>query len=205
MHPNSDIGKCPENMDEEVLKDIDEALACFLELRENSLNFMPRFKKLVEDAVHCMNEGQIVAFAGNGGSFADAQHMAAEFTGKLSKEREPLPAIVLGSNSSSISAIGNDFGYSLVFAREFSALSKSVGLVVGFSTSGSSENIIELGKAAQREGTPFYCFTGRDEGLVSNVGLTIPAPSTRTERVQEIHTTLGHIFCSLVEKELGLL
>ena len=191
-------------MDEIVINDLEEALSCFLELKENSQDYMPQFKRLVEDAVSCMKADKIVTFAGNGGSFADAQHMAAEFTGKLSRDREPLPAIVLGSNSSSISAIGNDFGYGMVFARELSALSKSVGLVVSFSTSGSSENIIELARVAQQEGIPFYCFTGRDEGLVSRFGQVIRTPSLRTERVQEMHTSLGHIFCSLVEKELGM-
>lgn len=161
-------------------------------------------EKLVTETVQALKDKKQVAFCGNGGSFADAQHMAAEFTGKLGRDRAPISGTVLGSNSSSMSAIGNDFGFEMVFARELEAFSNQIGLVVAFSTSGSSKNIIELGKVAKRLGKPLYCFTGSSGGPISEYATLIKVPSMRTERIQELHTTLGHLFCLLVEEELEI-
>lgn len=185
-------------------KEIEEAASSYQKMADRPQEVIEAITSLVDASVATIREGKIVAFCGNGGSFADAQHMSAELTGKLNRDRKPLPAIVLGSNSSSISAIGNDFGYQFSFARELEALSDSIGVVVGFSTSGNSENILQLGKVAQLKSVPFFCFTGKNIGSVEEFAVTISVPSSRTERIQELHTTLGHIYCQLLEEELGI-
>lgn len=191
-------------MKELVRREIREALSVYQELAENEDLYMPQLLDLVRVAVETLRQKGILIFAGNGGSFADAQHMAAEFTGKLNRTRDPLPAMVLGSNSSSMSAIGNDFGFEQSFARELKAYSANGACVIGFTTSGSSLNLMELGKVANQLSVPFFCFTGAKGGGVGAFGSLIRVPSTRTERVQEAHTTLGHIFCLMVEEKLGL-
>lgn len=193
-----------QELREMASKEIEEAASSFQKMAHSPLEIIEALTLLVDVSVETIREGKIVAFCGNGGSFADAQHMSAELTGKLNRDRKPLPAIVLGSNSSSISAIGNDFGYQFSFARELEALSDSIGVVVGFSTSGNSENILQLGKVAIQKSVPFFCFTGESRGSVAEFAVTISAPSSRTERIQELHTTLGHIYCQLLEEELGI-
>lgn len=185
-------------------REIREAANCYSQLLSDAGDLEPIMEKLVTETVQALKDKKQVAFCGNGGSFADAQHMAAEFTGKLGRDRAPISGTVLGSNSSSMSAIGNDFGFEMVFARELEAFSNQIGLVVAFSTSGSSKNIIELGKVAKRLGKPLYCFTGSSGGPISEYATLIKVPSMRTERIQELHTTLGHLFCLLVEEELEI-
>jgi D-sedoheptulose 7-phosphate isomerase len=184
--------------------EIEEAADCFAEL----LKVQDRVSREILDMAHVgadvLRGGGCLFFAGNGGSFADAQHMAAEFTGKLSRPRAPLSAAVLGANGSSISAIGNDFAYDEVFSREFEALSKGNDMVIAFSTSGSSGNIVRLAESASKVGVPFYCFTGAASSPLEEIGTVIRVPSLRTERIQEMHTMLGHLFCLLVEEELDI-
>lgn len=151
-----------------------------------------------------LKNGGAVFFAGNGGSFADSQHMAAEFTGKMGRMRKSLPGIALGTNSSSMSAIGNDFGFDYSFARELEGLCRPHSLVFAMSTSGNSVNIVELAKTAKRLEIPMVCLTGFSESEVGRYCDVIQVPTNRTERVQELHTLIGHSFCLLVEEYLGL-
>ena len=151
-----------------------------------------------------LEAGGTVFFAGNGGSFADAQHMAAELTGKMSRPRRSLKGAVLGANSSSLSAIGNDFGFEHTFAREFEGLYSPGSVVVAFSTSGNSPNLVNLARTAASLGAPMVCFTGGDESDIASVCDTIRVPSARTERIQEMHSLLGHTLCLLIEEELAV-
>lgn len=151
-----------------------------------------------------LERGGTIFFAGNGGSFADAQHLAAELTGKLGRLRRPLAGIALGANSSSMTAIGNDFSYSEVFAREFTGLARPESIVIALSTSGNSPNILALADAAEEYQTPMFVFTGADGGVVASRNEVIRVPSHRTERIQEMHILLGHTLCLLIEEFLGL-
>lgn len=149
-----------------------------------------------------IESGGAVLFAGNGGSFADAQHIAAELTGKMGRPRAPLPGIALGTNSSSMSAIGNDFGYDDVFARECRALARPGSVVTPLSTSGNSPTVLRLIEEAQDMGLEVMGFTGAHGGKMAELCETIRVPSLRTERIQEMHMLLGHTLCLLIEEQI---
>jgi len=151
-----------------------------------------------------LSEGGVIFFAGNGGSFADAQHLAAELTGKMDRMRSPLAGIALGTNSSSMSAIGNDFGYELTFARELEGLARPQSVVVGLSTSGNSSNVLALVAQAKSMEIPTLVLTGTNGGEVAGICEVIRVPSDRTERIQEMHMVLGHTLCLLIEEFLGV-
>jgi len=148
--------------------------------------------------------GGAVFFAGNGGSFADAQHLAAELTGKMSRMRPPLAGIALGANSSSMSAIGNDFGYEYTFARELEGLARPESVVVAITTSGNSRNILDLATQAKTMDLSFLGMTGSGGGELAQICETIQVPSNRTERIQEMQILLGHTLCLLIEEFLGI-
>ena len=148
-------------------------------------------------------EGGAIFLAGNGGSFADAQHISAELTGKLGRTRGPLPGITLGANSSSMSAIGNDYGYEFTFSRELAGLARPNSMLLVFTTSGNSRNILEAVKVAQSLDYPVLGLTGHDGGLLKELCETIRVPSSRTERIQELHILLGHIICLIAEESIG--
>ena len=148
--------------------------------------------------------GGVVFFAGNGGSFADAQHLAAELTGKMGRMRSPLAGIALGTNSSSMSAIGNDFGYEFTFARELEGLARPQSVVVALTTSGNSRNILDLFTQAKSMDLPFLGLTGSGGGELARICETIQVPSDRTERIQEMQILLGHTLCLLIEEFLGV-
>lgn len=168
-------------------------------LREEAL--LGQLSQLAQDCLIALRTGRMVVFAGNGGSFADAQHLAAEFTSRFLLERAPLAAMALGTNSSSMSAIGNDFGFDQVFARELRAVAKPGDVFVPISTSGNSPNILEAVRAAHSLGIRTVGFTGKDGGQLNGLCECICVPSTMTARIQECHILLGHMLCGLVEAE----
>jgi D-sedoheptulose 7-phosphate isomerase len=147
--------------------------------------------------------GGKLLLCGNGGSAADAQHVAAEFVGRYRKNRIPLPAIALTTDTSILTAVGNDFDFADVFARQVEALAQPGDLVVGISTSGKSPNVLKAIEAARRKGAGTLAFTrAGGEPLASLADLTFAAPSTDTPRVQEAHLLAWHIICDLLEAEL---
>ena len=158
--------------------------------------------KLMELADWCLdallNGGKII-FAGNGGSFADAQHLAAEFVSRLQFEREPLSSVALATNNSIISAIGNDYGYDQIFSRELKAIGSSLDVFIPISTSGNSPNIIAAVQVAKDKSIRTMGFTGISGGKLKSLCSCIHIPSKRTERIQEGHILIGHILCGLVE------
>ena len=147
--------------------------------------------------------GGKVVFFGNGGSAADAQHLAAEFTGRYLKERRALPALALSVNTSSVTAIGNDYGFDLVFARQLEALGKEGDVAVGISTSGNSRNVNRALEIAKSKSIYTVALTGASGGILRNVAdCTIRIPSDETPRIQECHILTGHIICEIVEEIL---
>ena len=142
--------------------------------------------------------GKIILF-GNGGSAADAQHIAAEFMGKFKNKKRFLPAISLTTNTSTLSAIGNDFGFEQVFAIQIKALSSKNDLVIGISTSGNSKNVINGIKEAKKNGCKTVALTGSSWGVLSKISdIAIKIPSKDTQRVQEFHILIGHILCEFI-------
>jgi D-sedoheptulose 7-phosphate isomerase len=154
----------------------------------------------VIDAHHTGNK---VLLFGNGGSAADAQHLAAELVGRFYRERKPLAAVALNSNISAMSAVANDYSFAEVFEREVKAIGKPGDVAVGISTSGNSENVIRALDTARAQGLVTVAFTGSSGGRVKGgVDYCLRVPSDDTARIQEGHMTAGHIICELVEDAL---
>ena len=157
---------------------------------------------LTKDVINCLkNDGKVV-FAGNGGSFADAQHLSAEFISRFMFDRPALPSVVLGANNSSISAIGNDYGYDQVFSRELAALGQPGDIFIPISTSGNSPNILKAIEVSLSKGIKTVGFSGAKGGKMSEIAPCIKVPSSVTARIQESHIMIGHILCELVEEAI---
>ncbi len=145
------------------------------------------------------NNGKVIVF-GNGGSAADAQHMVSELVGRFKKERKPLPAISLTVNTSSITAISNDYSYEEIFKRQLEALAGANDIAIAISTSGNASNVIEAVKQAKEMKLKTIALTGKDGGKVSRIAdISLIVPSSDTPRIQEAHILIIHILCELIE------
>lgn len=161
---------------------------------------LTQIEALANQCVAALRTGGKIIFAGNGGSFADAQHLSAEFVSRFKFDRAPLASLTLGANNSAISAIGNDYGYDQVFSRELEAVAKPGDVFIGISTSGNSANIIAAVKMAAALGIATTCLTGRSGGKLTTLCNCLRMPSDETARIQEAHITVGHIICGIVEQ-----
>ena len=158
----------------------------------------------VQKIVSCFKNGGKLLICGNGGSAADANHLAAEFINKYMLERRPLPAISLSANQSNITAIGNDYSFDLVFSKQVEALAGKEDILIAISTSGKSKNVLEALKAAKKKSIFTILFTGANKSACSALSdISIHVPSTSTPRVQEYHLVLYHCICGLVENEIS--
>jgi D-sedoheptulose 7-phosphate isomerase len=160
---------------------------------------LERLAQLAEACLAALRAGGKVIFAGNGGSFADAQHLSAEFTSRFMFDRAPLASLALGTNNSAISAIGNDYGYELVFARELQGIARRGDIFIPISTSGNSANILAAVKMANELGINTVAWTGATGGKLKALCKCMCMPSHETARIQECHILIGHILCGLVE------
>ncbi len=160
-------------------------------------------KQIVNVCVRALRSGNKIMFCGNGGSAADAQHLAAELVGKLNFKRPPLAAIALTTDTSILTAIGNDYGFEHVFSRQIEALGKGGDVLIAISTSGKSENIIKAMDTAKKMGIKVVGLTGQHEGDMFELSdILYNAPSTSTQEIQEYHIKAGHEFCALIEQEI---
>src|SRR5277367_6596685 len=170
------------------------------ELLLGSAEIISMIAKASEILVDALNHGNKILLCGNGGSAADAQHIAAEFVGRFAFDRPALPALALSVNSSCVTAIGNDYGFDIVFSRQIEALGKNGDVVIGISTSGNSANVLQAMSTSRRLGIRTVAFTGCAGGkLRSEVDFCLSAPSNETPRIQECHILIGHIISELVE------
>ena len=174
-----------------------------LETINNVINTM---EKKVEEAsilaVKTLKNGNKILLCGNGGSAADAQHIAAELTGRYKTERRGLPGIALTTDTSALTAIGNDYGYDRVFDRQVEALANKGDLIIGISTSGNSNNIFNALKLAKELGCNTLGLTGKDGGKMNEVcDINVIVPSDDTPRIQEMHILFGHIICQVIDNE----
>jgi D-sedoheptulose 7-phosphate isomerase len=149
-----------------------------------------------------LKQGGTVFVFGNGGSAADAQHFAAELVGRYEKERRAWPAVALTTDTSALTAIGNDYGFDRVFARQIEALGKAGDIAIGISTSGQSPNVLRGLEAANRRGMITIALTGRGGAAGKMATHHVAIGEARTSRVQEVHATVLHVICELVEKDL---
>ena len=156
---------------------------------------------LAQKCLESLRKGGKIIFAGNGGSFADSQHLAAELISRLQFDRAPLPSVALGTNSSSTTAIGNDYGYEFVFSREMQVISNELDVFIPISTSGNSKNILLAVEVALAKGVHIVGLTGELGGKLATQCECIKIPSLRTERIQEGHILVGHVLCGLIEDE----
>ena len=140
--------------------------------------------------------------AGNGGSAADAQHIAAELVGRYGFDRPSIPSLALTTDTSNLTAIGNDYGYDQVFSRQVEGMGQKGDIFIGISTSGNSVNIIKAFESARKKGITTIALTGRDGGLMAKIAdVALVVPSNSTPRIQESHILIGHILCDIIEKE----
>jgi len=186
-----------ENVKLEIQASIDVKTAL---LADNLL--MQQVFELAEQCTAALRAGGKVIFCGNGGSFADAQHLSAEFTSRFLFDRPGLPSLALGTNSSAMTAIGNDYGYENVFAREIQAIATPVDVIIAITTSGNSVNILKALEAAKVANVPAIVLTGAGRGRLDDATKTLNVPSTDTARIQECHILIGHIICGIVEKNI---
>jgi D-sedoheptulose 7-phosphate isomerase len=153
--------------------------------------------------VVCYQNGGKVLLCGNGGSAADAQHLAGELVGRFQRERRAVPAIALSTDTSILTALGNDYGYDYTFARQVEAWAQPGDVLVAISTSGNSSNVLAAVEAARQRGAVTIGLTGKDGGqLAGACDIPITVPSDDTPRIQEAHITIGHILCGLLEATL---
>ena len=190
------------NFSERLIQNLHDSIAAkqdFLQEAEQISNFHNAVAMLIS-AYH---EGGRVYIAGNGGSAADAQHIAAEFVSRLARERGPLPAMAMTVDSSVLTAIGNDYGYEEVFARQVAGLMRQEDVFLGITTSGNSANIIRALEQCRQMGLKSIVFTGKDGGKVKALAdYCIIASGCETATIQELHIVLGHSLCGCVEAEL---
>jgi len=180
-----------------------ERIIASIELKQALLKQSQLLAQIADELIRAYRAGRKVILFGNGGSAADAQHIAAELAGRYYMDRKPLPAEALTVNTSILTAIGNDYGFEQIFARQVEALGNPGDIAIGISTSGNSPNVIEGIRAAKRKGMITIGLTGADGGQLKNeVDYCICVPSKDTPRIQEAHILIGHIWCELIERAL---
>jgi D-sedoheptulose 7-phosphate isomerase len=185
-----------------IIKRIQQSIELKTKILSDEI-LIERIREASELIINAYRSGNKTLFCGNGGSAADAQHLAAELSGKFYLDRAPIHADVCHGNSSFMTAVSNDYGYEMVFARHIQAVGKRGDVLVCISTSGNSENIILAILEARKIGVKCICLTGETGGRMAELAdVLINVPSTDTPRIQEAHILIGHIICELVETEL---
>jgi len=187
-------------MKEEILREIEDHKKCIESLYGVCGDNIASASTMILES---LKNGKKFLLAGNGGSAADAQHIAAELTGRYKKERPGIKAIALSTDTSALTAIGNDYGYEYVFSRQLEALGDSGDVFLGISTSGNSQNVIEALKKAKQIGIKTIGLSGKDGGAMASLcDINIVVPSNNTPRIQEMHILIGHTICMLIEDNL---
>lgn len=169
----------------------------------NNPEFIQKIQNCVDIVTKAFANGNKVWFCGNGGSAADAQHLAAEFSGRFYKDRKSLPSEALHCNTSYLTAVANDYSYDVIYSRLIEGLGSSGDVLIGISTSGNSKNILKAFEVAKNMGILNIAFTGKTGGSMKDCcEVLINVPSTDTPRIQESHILIGHIICQLVEENI---
>ncbi|WP_041658377.1 D-sedoheptulose 7-phosphate isomerase [Marinithermus hydrothermalis] len=174
-----------------------------LEVVQAARSLAQEVERAAERIARSLEAGGKVLLCGNGGSAADAQHIAAELVGRFLKERRALPALALNTNTSIVSAIGNDYGFAEVFARQVAAMGHAGDVLVAISTSGNSANVLRAAETARAKGLEVIGLTGAGGGRLAELcDLCLRVPSTSTPRIQEVHILIGHIISQLIEEHV---
>ena len=188
-------------MQDKIRKIISESVEVKNRVLQNE-GLLKEVEEIASLVVKALKNGNRIYFCGNGGSAADAQHLAAEFSGRFYVDRDALPAEALHCNTSYMTAVGNDYGYDVVYARLIKGIGVKGDFLFGLSTSGNSINIIKAFEVAREKGIITVGFTGQTGGKMKDLSdHLVNVPSTNTPRIQESHIMLGHIICQLVEEQ----
>ena len=186
------------------MEKIKKIIAASIAVKEQVLKndtLLKTTQQIADEMVKALKNGNRIYFCGNGGSAADAQHLAAEFSGRFYTDRDALPAEALHCNTSYLTAVANDYSYDVVYARLIKGIAQKGDFVVGLSTSGNSANIIKAFEVAREKGVHTVGFTGETGGKMKDLSdYLVNVPSKDTPRIQESHIMLGHIICQLVEE-----
>jgi len=184
-------------------KSIEEYISKSARVIDNSINLSTNIEKSVLELIKALKNGKKIILFGNGGSAADAQHIAAELVGRFQLKRESLPAIALTTDSSVLTSIANDFSYDQVFSRQCESLVSNGDAVIGLSTSGNSKNVFNGLKVSKTLGATTIGLLGNDGGIIKNiVDISIIVNSSSTPHIQEVHRVIYHIICNIVELEM---
>jgi len=187
-----------------MLNIIEQELSEHIETSKLLKNLIPEIEKVSKLAIQTLEKGAKILIFGNGGSAADAQHIAAELVGRFKDVRNGLPCIALTTDTSAITSIGNDFGFDLIYQRQLEALASKNDLVIGISTSGNSENIINALRYAKEINLKTIGLSGSSGGRMNDVCThNIVIPSSNTPRIQEMHIFVGHTLCSLIDQHFS--
>ncbi len=186
-----------------LIDDIEKIISESSSLILTSKNISDKIEQAVNEIVNCLKKGNKIIIFGNGGSAADAQHVAAEFIGRFQRERESLPAISLTTDSSILTSLGNDYSFDVVFSRQCESLVSKGDVVIGISTSGNSKNVENGIITSMKKGAKTIGLLGEDGGTIKKfVDISIQIPSKNTARIQEVHRVIYHIICDLVERKI---
>lgn len=200
-HPAISQRQTENSLEQIIENSLGEHLGLFKTITETHLGVIAESAEMIAETVE---NGKKILLCGNGGSAADAQHIAAEFVGRYETERKALPAIALTTDTSALTALANDYGFEKIFARQVEALAEPGDLLIAISTSGNSPNVNTAVMAARRKGCRTLGLTGRKgRKLASLCDLCLLVPAVRTARIQEAHITIGHIWCEIVDARIA--
>ncbi|MCK4358967.1 MAG: SIS domain-containing protein [Candidatus Cloacimonetes bacterium] len=188
-------------MHELIRNRIQESILCKSKITESD-NIIKLINEISHTIVSALKKNNKVMFAGNGGSFSDAFHLAGEFVSRFMFDRDALPALALGGNNSILTAIGNDYSFDDIFSRELDALGHEGDVLIAISTSGNSRNILGLIKTAKNKKIQVYGLTGETGGCMKDLCPCVCVTSEITARIQEAHIMIGHIICEIVERKI---
>ncbi len=187
-----------------MINDIEQLIHNSAENIQKSVSLSLTIKQVIDSIIQCIKNGNKIILFGNGGSAADAQHIAAELIGRFQIERQSLPAIALTTDSSIITSLANDYSYDAVFSRQCESLVSSGDVVIGISTSGNSKNVDNGIKTAKKNGALTIGLLGNGGGILKDsVDVPLIVDSSITSEIQEVHRVIYHIICKIVEKELS--
>ncbi len=187
-------------MNKNIQNSLNEHIRIVQLVKENFNQTIENIALLIED---CLNSGNKIIIFGNGGSASDAQHIAAEFTGRFVKNRKPLAAIAITTDTSAITAIGNDFGFEFIFSRQIEAIAVEGDILLGITTSGNSKNVINAFLKGNEIGTKNIALSGCNGGELNHISIlhNIIIPSSVTARIQEIHIVICHLLCEIIDNK----
>jgi D-sedoheptulose 7-phosphate isomerase len=189
-------------MVEYIKNNLTNSLEITDKILQNEL-FLNKLTIIIQQIIDCYSRGNKIYFCGNGGSFADAQHLAAELSGRFMFDRDPLEVVLLGSNVSYLTAVANDYSYEDIFSRELKSSMKDGDILISFSTSGKSKNIIKAIEESKNKSVLSISFVGENKSQISEISdIVLNVLSSNTPRIQEIHKMLGHTIIEIIEKKI---